>query len=185
MHHVVNDAERARIHLVADTVGGDGFWQLVGRGQVPGMPRPGWQPQFIAPQPGATPELACEAVNVPTVMTPWELREHLTFLFEEAEPGPALGAVQQIAGRFSRSWQALWARYGEDPRGWPDYRRALDAFAQEVRPAAEAVQLRNNNGLLKVLNAIVVRSALNTTGATADAEARDPAPARASATTGA
>jgi hypothetical protein len=185
MHHVVNDAERARIHLVADTVGGDGFWQLVGRGQAPGMPRPGWQPQFIAPQPGVTPDLACEAVNVPTVMSPWELREHLAFLFEEAEPNPALGAVQQIAGRFSRSWQALWARYGEDPRGWPEYRRALDAFAQDVRPAAEAVQLRNNNGLLKVLNAIVIRSALNTSGVAADAEARDSAPARASATTGA
>ena len=46
----INDAEHARIHLVADTVGGDGFWQLVGRGQAPQMPKPGWQAQTVAPQ---------------------------------------------------------------------------------------------------------------------------------------
>jgi hypothetical protein len=181
MHHVVNDAEHERIHLVADTVGGEGFWQLVGRGRTPGAPRPGWQPQRLAPQPDVVTDLACEAVNVPTVMTPWEMRYHLGFLFEESLPHPALATAQQIAGRFLWTWQALWAQYGEDERGWPAYRQALEAFAQNIRPAAEAVQLRNHNGLWKVLFAVVVRTALNTTGAAADAESRDPVSTRSPA----
>lgn len=176
MHHVVNDAEQARIHLVADTVGGDGFWELVGRGRAPGMPaRPDWRAEPVPPRPDWRPELACEAVNVPVVMSPWELREHLSFLLGEAEPGPALAPLQQVIARFSRSWQALWARYGEDPAGWPDYRRALDGFAQEAAPFAGAVQLRNHNSFLKVLNAVVVRTALAGKTGTADAETRDGA----------
>ncbi|HET6436346.1 MAG TPA: aspartyl/asparaginyl beta-hydroxylase domain-containing protein [Xanthomonadaceae bacterium] len=180
MHHVVNDAEQARIHLVADTVGGDGFWELVGRGRAPGMPaRPDWRAEPVPPRRDGQPELTCEAVNVPVVMTPWELREHLSFLLGEAEPAPALAPLQQVIARFSRSWQALWARYGEDPAGWADYRRALDAFAREAAPLAGAVQLRNRNGFLKVLNAVVVRTALAGNPDAADAETRgDTAPPR-------
>jgi hypothetical protein len=172
LHHVINDAERARIHLVADTVGGDEFWQLVGFGQAPQMPRPGWQARAVAPQ-ATHPELAFEAVNVPVVMSPWELREHLGFLVDESQPGPALAPIQQIAGRFTRSWHALWARYGEDRRGWPEYRRLLDAFVDEVSPHAETVTLRNGNPLLPALNGIVTRTALADRRTTADAETRD------------
>jgi hypothetical protein len=171
MHHVINDAERARIHLVADTVGGDGFWQLVGRGQAPHMPKPGWQAQPVTPQP-THPELAYEAVNVPTVMSPWELREHIGFLIDESQPGPALAAIQQIAARFTRNWQALWARYGEDRRGWREYRQLLDTFLQEVEPLARTVTLRNDNPLMRALNGIVTLSALADQATAADAETR-------------
>ena len=171
MHHVINDAERARIHLVADTVGGDGFWQLVGRGQAPHMPKPGWQAQPVSPQP-THPELAYEAVNVPMVMSPWELREHIGFLIDESQPGPALAPIQQIAARFTRNWQALWARYGEDRRGWREYRQLLDTFLQEVEPLARTVTLRNDNPLMRALNGIVTLSALADQATAADAETR-------------
>ena len=171
MHHVINDAERARIHLVADTVGGDGFWQLVGRGQAPHMPKPGWQAQPVSPQP-THPDLAYEAVNVPTVMSPWELREHIGFLIDESQPGPALAPIQQIAARFTRNWQALWARYGEDRRGWREYRQLLDTFVQEVEPLARTVTLRNDNPLMRALNGIVTLSALSDQATAADAETR-------------
>ena len=171
MHHVINDAERARIHLVADTVGGDGFWQLVGRGQAPHMPKPGWQAQPVSPQP-IHPELAYEAVNVPMVMSPWELREHIGFLIDESQPGPALAPIQQIAARFTRNWQALWARYGEDRRGWREYRQLLDTFLQEVEPLARTVTLRNDNPLMRALNGIVTLSALADQATAADAETR-------------
>jgi hypothetical protein len=171
MHHVINDAERARIHLVADTVGGDGFWQLVGRGQAPHMPKPGWQAQPVPPQP-VHPELAYEAVNVPTVMSPWELREHIGFLIDESQPGPALAPIQQIAARFTRNWQAAWARYGEDRRGWREYRQLLNTFVQEVEPLARTVTLRNDNPLMRALNGIVALSALADQATAADAETR-------------
>ena len=173
MHYVLNDAEQPRIHLVADTVGGEGFWELVARGRAPGLPsRPDWRAETVPPRPGARAEPACEAVNVPTVMSPWELREHLAFLLGEAEPGPALAPLNQIVGRFSRNWHALWARYGDDPAGWAEYRRALEAFASEVAPVASTVRLRNSNPLLKVINAVVIHTALASPVATADAETR-------------
>ena len=174
LHHVINDAEHARIHLVADTVGGEGFWQLVGRGQAPQMPKPGWHAQTVAPQ-AAHPELAYESVNVPAVMTPWELREHLGFLVGESEPGPALRPIQQIAMAFTRNWQALWARYGESRGGWPEYRRLLDAFVLDVTPHARDVFLRNGNPLLPAIKSIVVLTALADRRRTADAETREPA----------
>ncbi len=40
MHNVVNDHALPRIHLVADTVGGTGFWQLVARARPHGRVSP-------------------------------------------------------------------------------------------------------------------------------------------------
>jgi hypothetical protein len=171
LHQVINDAERARIHLVADTVGGEGFWRLVGQGCAPGIPKPGWQAQPVPPRDGE-PALAFEAVNVPQVMSPWELREHLGFLVDESQPGPALAPIQQASGRFTRNWQALWALHGEDRRGWPEYRRLLDDFVAEVTPPALTVTLRNGNPLLPALKGIVLLNALADRATTADAETR-------------
>ncbi|MGH8191493.1 MAG: aspartyl/asparaginyl beta-hydroxylase domain-containing protein, partial [Rhodanobacteraceae bacterium] len=43
-HRVLNPTPRDRIHLVADTVGGDLFWSLVEHGRAPGHGVPGnWQ----------------------------------------------------------------------------------------------------------------------------------------------
>ena len=47
-HNVYNDDALARIHLVADTVGGDGFWHLV-RGSGARSRIPGWTPRFCPP----------------------------------------------------------------------------------------------------------------------------------------
>jgi len=132
----------------------------------------------VPPRDGAA-ALMFEAVNVPRVMSPWELREHLAFLIDESQPAPALGPIQQASGRFTRNWQALWARYGEDRGGWPDYRRLLDVFVEEVTPHARTVTLRNGNPLLPALNGIVVLSALSDRAAIADAETRNPAQALA------
>lgn len=173
MHHVVNDAEHARIHLVADTVGGETFWQHVERGRASGATVAGWQAQRVVPHADGKVELAYEAVNVPIVMTPWELREHLGFLIGESQPCPALQSLHQIAGRFIRNWQALWARYGEDRAGWPEYRQLLDQFALEATPHASAIPLRNRYPLLRALIGIVIRNALADQPLAADAEARE------------
>jgi hypothetical protein len=175
MHNVVNDAEHARIHLVADTVGGERFWQHVEHGRNPAAPPPGWQAQLVPPRDDVQPELAYEAVNVPTVMTPWELRDHLAFLVGESVPSPALQVLQQIAGRFIRNWQAVWAEHGEDRAGWPAYRRLLNRFVAEVGPVAEAVALRNGYPFQRALAGIVLGNALGDRRVSADAEAREAA----------
>src|SRR5690606_6776641 len=112
-HNVINDAVQSRIHLVVDTVGGDRFWELVAKGRPQPLPEGAgaWEPQLVAPRTGAQPELAYESVNVPVVMSPWELNAQFGMLFAEAVPHPQLGHVQALAARVVRSWRSLWAQY--------------------------------------------------------------------------
>lgn len=159
-HRVVNDAARPRIHLVADTVGGDGFWKHVAGSRPGGREVPGWQALRIAPRPGVVPLLDYESVNAPLVMTPWEMREHVVFLLGEAEQGPALPGLQQILLRLARRWQALWSAYGEDEAGWPRYRALLDETVPELRAQGAGVLLRNGIPFLQAVSTCVTDMAL-------------------------
>lgn len=152
-HCVHNDATAARIHLVCDTVGGEAFWDLVAKGRLHGMPAPhDWRPARIAPG-DASSSFACEQVNVPVVMSPWELEDHLVSLMADAESHPGLQAFHQRSGRLMRAWKALWALHGESPGGRADYREALDAFMRDVHPVANGIALRNGLSLLSVVQA--------------------------------
>ena len=44
LHRVHNDATRPRIHLVADTVGGQGFRSLMEQGRAPSATNRDWSP---------------------------------------------------------------------------------------------------------------------------------------------
>ncbi|HET9448787.1 MAG TPA: aspartyl/asparaginyl beta-hydroxylase domain-containing protein, partial [Steroidobacteraceae bacterium] len=57
LHNVVNDHSLPRIHLVADTVGGAGFWQLVARARPHSRASADWQPRLVAPDPQLRPSL--------------------------------------------------------------------------------------------------------------------------------
>jgi hypothetical protein len=93
-------------------------------------------------------------------MTPWELREHLNFVIEEAAPHAQLGAAQHIAGHFGRHWQALWACYGESRDGWPEYRAAVDWFTRELENACAGVVLRNGVPLVRAMVRLVAAVAI-------------------------
>ena len=161
MHRVVNADDDQRIHLVADTVGSEGFWQSVNGGRAPGrQPPPGWAPRRIEPSGGKNAELWYESTNAPVVMTPWELRHHVGFVFGEAVPHPNLAAANGVAMRFLARWHALWARFGEAREGWPEYRRALDAFEADLRAGAGEVVLRNSSGFVAAMMGLVVTMAL-------------------------
>jgi hypothetical protein len=153
MHRVINDAERARVHLVVDTVGGEGFSSLVSRGLPHDAANPGWTPTPVAPQADAAPVLRYETQNLPTVMTPWELREYLYFLFAEAAPHPALAGLRNAGAQLEHAWQSLWACHGDAPDGWVDFRRVLDRFVTQVRQAGD-VALRNGTQLLTSVTGI-------------------------------
>ena len=80
-----------------------------------GLPIAGWKPQPVAHQAGDV-AWEFETVNVPTVMTPWEIREHINFLLGDAVAHPQLPGAQRLCSLFIRDWQALWSRYGEGAR---------------------------------------------------------------------
>lgn len=164
-HGVVNNGDVDRIHLVMDTVGGDGLWQLLAEGRpagVTGVPEREWNPRFAGFDPSVpAPRLDFESRNVPLVMTPWEIREHVGFLLREAVPDPRLATIQRALSLFTRSWQASWACHGEDHVGWPRYRALLDRLRRELLAlGAGQVGLRNEVGLMHALDGCLFAVAL-------------------------
>lgn len=175
-HRVVNSATRARIHLVADTVGGDGFWSLVSGGRVPASSPPGWTARSVPFAPGAPePALRFESVNVPAVMTPWELQEHLGFILSEAEPHPQLQGVQQLVSHFVRHWRSLWAWHGDSVEGVADYRAALQILRREIARLGNGVRLRNAVDLQRAVQRLIVDAAVNIDSAPQQANERSAA----------
>ena len=180
LHSVHNDATRARIHLVADTVGGGNLLTLMEQGKSPTETKPGWSPQLSPPRAGPPPALAYESRNLPDVMTPWEMRDHLGFLLSEVPPGlPKVVPIAQALNRLRANWHALWARSGDDPAARPDYAALLDQTHEKVTAlGAYEVPMRNNMPLGASLNALIFASALGarTGGMDADDRAGPTAP---------
>ncbi len=182
LHSVHNDATRARIHLVADTVGGAGLSTLIEQARPAGVPIDGWSPRLVEPRDGAAPCLPYESRNAPTVMTPWELRDHVSFLMSElAQVGPQTGAAGQILMRLRNNWHGLWARSGDDAVAWPEYAALLEeAWPQLEAVGVGAIPLKNGMSFGRCLRALVFESALGGRSTGMDIESR-AAPGEASA----
>lgn len=161
-HKVVHANDRERVHLVADTVGSDPFWRLVSQGRVPARDGANWQPkQSQGAGSGAEArELLFESSNVPAVMTPWEMRYHLSFLLSETVPHPRCRVLEQMVGQFLAAWQALWAEFGESPEARPLYRAELETFVTAVRPLSERMLLVNGMEWMGTLRSMVQKYAV-------------------------
>lgn len=162
LHRVINDQTQSRIHLVVDTVGGEGMLRLLATGRAPNAPAPEhWAPRKIEPS-GARPALQFETTNVPKVMTPWEIREHLSFLLSETVPNqPIAKEVARITGPFLHRWRALWSAYGEMEAGWPRYRALVAQFSAELKAArADQLLLVNEVDFFESLSGMVLAFAV-------------------------
>lgn len=189
-HRVINDAEESRIHLVIDTVGGGDFWRLVGRGRAHGAaPDTTWQPRLVAPAAPPALPFPLETMNVPEVMSPWEMNAHFALLFSDAIPHPQLARVQQLAAELSRTWRGLWARFGTAPEGRPHYNAAMEQFVANVRVPSQTLALRNGTRWYSAMLAMIGKSAVNSHASAGSQDAYgaedDNAPTRPAATHGA
>jgi hypothetical protein len=160
-HRVINAAATERVHLVADTVGGDGFWNMAERAHAPGAPLPaGWAVEHVVADAttNSEPQLLLERFNVPIVMSPWELREHLQFLFAHVVRDPRVPMVQQAASRLATSWHALWARFGATPEGWPLFASLRDGFDAWLGENAEPLKLANGMLFVATARAMILKA---------------------------
>lgn len=168
-HCVVNDATQSRVHLVLDTVGGARFWDMVGHGRPHNAPQAGWSPRRLAPVAAQVAEFACETVNVPMVMSPWELTSHFSLLFSDVEPHPNLQRVRAVTQKFTWGWQELWFRHGDAPAGHEDFRRLLANYVAEVRPLAESMRLKNELNWYGAMQMMIARPAVQASAKGPDA----------------
>ncbi|HEY2047844.1 MAG TPA: sulfotransferase [Caulobacteraceae bacterium] len=174
LHSVHNDSEKARIHLVADTVGGDGLLTLIEQGRSPAEAKPGWSARLAPPRAGPPPALAYESRNAPDVMSPWELRDHMGFLMSEVAQGDARAAqIGQALNRLRANWHALWARSGEEKSARPEYAALLTTTWSRLQAlGVDQVPLRNGMYLGRCLRALIFESALRADSRAMDAETR-------------
>ncbi|WP_168170391.1 sulfotransferase [Rhodanobacter sp. C03] len=165
VHQVINTDGDERIHLVADTVGSDGFWDLVSRGRAPGHAGfESWREEAVAATSEVRSELAYESVNVPVVMTPWELQEHLIFLLGEVHPHQQLASAQRVASQFIAKWKPLWMQYGTARSGWPFYRETLNAFEHAMEQVAAPLTALNGVKVMNILRPMLLDVAIADSG---------------------
>lgn len=150
-HEVHNRGSERRVHLVLDTVVTEPLWDLIDAAQSGTA-----EERMIAPAATDPRLLRFEQVNAPTVMSPWEIRCHLAFITEHAEPHPQLEAVLKRLDRFADAWAALWAQFGPTPQAASEYRRLIAQTRSEAeRLGASKIQLRNELQLSVVLDQLI------------------------------
>jgi hypothetical protein len=158
-HEVHNRGAETRVHLVLDTVGGGRLQDLIEAAEAGAD-----EAELVEPAGSATPQLAYERVNVPEVMSPWEIRCHVAFIMSNATAHPKLDAVKKRIGRFIEDWAALWAQYGTDESAVSAYGQLLAAARRDLPGlGADQVELTNGVSLLHIFDQLVVQSALQAT----------------------
>lgn len=155
-HRVLNPSDFRRIHLVADTVGSAPFWRMVAAGRSHDQPRTEWSPRFVPWREGLESPISIEAFNRAKVMTPWEVRDSLSFIFSEAQAHDELPRLQSMAAEFARQWLALWARYGDTDGGKRYFRAVATEFGAALRPLRGVVVLRNGVDLTVAIQSLIL-----------------------------
>ena len=174
-HDVQNSGTERRVHLVLDTVGSEPIWELVRAAQSRGAE----PPRELPPGQISADGLAFEKVNVPKVMSPWEIRCHMAFIIEHLEPHPQRDAVLERLDKFEHAWAAAWARFGPSDDGLPAYRDLLaNAKRELVALGVAQVSLRNELELPLVLDQLIFQMAIAPPASPASSPAPQSAGAR-------
>ena len=155
-HRVENGWTERRVHLVLDTVMTPSLQALVEAA------RGGAETRYLAPQAQSSPpRLHFEQFNAPPVMSHWEMRCHLAFIFSHGGNHPNIPIIRDRMNRFADAWAAVWAEYGSSPAGLPSYRSLLAECSSEVaRLANDQVLMKSRYLLRAVLDALIFVPAL-------------------------
>ncbi|MEK6239086.1 MAG: TIGR03032 family protein [Planctomycetales bacterium] len=167
-HGVYNPTDEDVILLVCDTVGSREFWDLVAQARKPFAEGTDvrMEMQQINPAGQQATNLTIEKFHLPTVMTPWEQRELCDLLFgrlpEEMLESTEVAKIKAATTRFQQGWDALWAAFGDDNAGWPEYEKSRDQFDANLQPFEGRVALGNDADLAGALRQAIVVPAMNT-----------------------
>ena len=151
-HNVRNGGPNSRTHLVLDTVGGQGFWDLIEEARAGGST----EPRLIAPNASAAKPLAFEQHVPAPVMTPWELRYHVDFIKEMTQPDPLADVIAKHLDRFVAGWAGAWAQFGPSPAGTPSYRALIHQLKSVLMSLnGQRLVLRNHLALYRQLDELL------------------------------
>jgi hypothetical protein len=154
-HRVENKGREQRIHLVLDTVGGGNLPALIAAA------RSGAETRILRPGEGEARVLHFERINSPAVMSPWEMRCHLSFLKNHAKPDPQLPPVLERMDRFIDDWASVWAEFGTDEAGRQSYSPLIEEARRDVvRLGSNDRTLLNDWPLHSMFESLIFQMAL-------------------------
>ncbi|NUT01298.1 MAG: aspartyl/asparaginyl beta-hydroxylase domain-containing protein, partial [Sphingomonas sp.] len=155
-HDVQNKGDAQRIHLVLDTVGGGILPELM-KAAKEGLT----DARLLPPGTRDGRGLVFEKVNSPKVMSPWEMRCHLSFTREKAGSNPHVLAILDRVEMFIDAWAANWARFGADDAGRLVYEQLLQDVRENVSAMGVAdLELPNRVPLGRMLEQLIFLLAL-------------------------
>lgn len=155
-HTVQNLGEDLRIHLVLDTVGSGPLWDMIDAAL-----RPEAEVRFSGPNGSPRGPLQFEQINAPDIMSPWEIKCHIAYMYDWMDEDPRLPAVERILDRFVASWSGSWARFGASDDGIPSYLRHLGEVKQALASVSgPPILMRNRWPLLDSLQRYVLANAI-------------------------
>lgn len=145
-HHVENFTPDERIHLVADTSGSAAFWQLVGQSDNPAA-----QVRQVAFNEEQQAMPLTEQARLAAVMTPAEvdflvhdLRSELVARDDVADARMRVVRYHGLLEAMCKDWRQLYALYGDEPQGWPEFTRLRDSVRSASRDVSEGLMMRTN-----------------------------------------
>jgi hypothetical protein len=157
-HRVENSGAEKRVHLVLDTVGNERLWDMLAQAEL-GV-KPSDTPLKPVPE-SEKRDLAFERVNVPLVMSAWEMQCHLEYLIQHAVDHDSLDPVVKRLRKFLAGWQAMWSRFGAAEDGLPSYRSLLDEVRPDLHTLGGAeIELDNGELFLVGVEALIFWNAI-------------------------
>lgn len=155
-HEVQNKGSERRIHLVLDTVGGGTLPRLISAAAAGGT-----KSSLILPGTRTDRPLLFEEINVPKVMSPWEIRCHVAYLAEHASADPLLSTVLERVEEFIESWAGAWARFGTRDEGRGTYVQLLQEVRTDLaRLGGSKLTLDNGLQLYSAFDGLIFQMAL-------------------------
>lgn len=162
-HRVENFTPDERIHLVADTSGSAAFWRMVAQSDSANEVR---QVPYLA---GRDVMPLTERAKLPPVMMPAEvdflvldLRSELVAQENTPDARARLGRYHGMLEALCKDWRQLYALYGDEPQGWPEFIRLRDGIRNASRDLAQGLVMRTNGvGAHPVLEGRVLRAMLS------------------------
>lgn len=145
-HWVVNGSNKARIHLVIDTVGSSDVWQMIeGHNHAPRM---------VEFDPAADVELRFESYRGHPVVPTAELRADLEQLLDDLEDNKPQAPDQTAELRahtrnFIRDWHSQWMAEGPTVAGFPGFKAVLETYRKTIDRVPANVVLGSNGHSFK------------------------------------
>ena len=162
-HRVENFTPDERIHLVADTSGSANFWRMVAQSENAGE---GQRVPYVADR-----ELMplTERTKLPLVMVPGELdflvldlRSELVAPDNIPDARARLSRYHGMLEAFCKDWRQLYALYGDEPQGWPEFARLRDTVRNASLDLSPGLVMRTNGvSVHQVLEGRVLRAMLS------------------------